>query len=576
MDKIKTLLNTININTPVKSIDNNNTILSQSTNILNIILDTCKSEIGFIGLNRYKDNIISPDKQYLQWITVSNIAWDDATKEFYKKSMKQGGIKQYDLNNLFGLCLKKGEVIISNNPLKDDRRGGQSKLPNGHPKIDKFLGIPLIYLGEIVGIIGLANYPNDYTTEYVNNLKQITEVLSSYYYHYSKFVNIDTEILLEIAKDKAEKNNKTKNMYLSRMSHELRTPLNSILGFSQLIKTTNISASTVENVDSILKAGRFMLSMINDILDIAKIEEDNMLLSIEDINLNEILLESLELVEQLTKQKNISIYFQEGCEDIIISTDKQRLKQVIINILSNAIKYNKTDGNIKITFDNKTENYINIYIKDTGIGISKDKLQNIYKPFDRLGAEKSDIEGSGLGLALTKRLINKLNGKIDISSVENESTTVKLSILMATTNNNKLNIISNKMNLYSKNRRKQILYVEDNFENYKLMKKIVEKVDKNIELIYTTQGNIGVELANNNNLDIILLDYNLPDITGEEVLKTIKKNNKLKHIPIYIISANVNKKKIKDLINLGAVDYITKPFDVHNIISIIQKHITKN
>lgn len=604
MEAIKNIIESYNSSNSSNS--SNRTLMNISSKFLDILIKESESSIGFIGITRYDKE---KKQKYLQWTAVSDISWDEKIQKFYTKSMSESGIKQYNLDNLFGLCLEKNDTVISNNPQTDERRGGKLKLPPGHPLIKNFLGLPFNYFNKNIGMVGLANSQKSFTEAQAKSLSPLIDKVCHFYYYYDKFNNSSIELRLETSRKRAEDANKAKNSYLSRMSHELRTPLNSILGFSQLIKTTNISASTSENIDCIIKAGKFLTSLINDVLDISKIEGDNISLSIETTSLFEIIKESLDIIEQMAEKRNISIYIQNKyeTEEIYLLTDKQRLKQVIINILSNAIKYNKNNGDIKIIFNAIKEThseflspttitspshtssytpshssetaYMVITIIDTGVGIPADTLANLYKPFDRLGAEKTNVEGSGLGLALTKKLITKLKGKIDVQSVEGEGTSVTIHVPLDKKSSQFVDVQTStkkqipEFKLYGKPKKKKIIYIEDNFENYKLIKKIIYKIDKEIELIYTTQGQMGYELTCNNKPELILLDYNLPDINGDKVLKLIKDNESIKELPVYIVSANVNHKKIKELINLGAKEYITKPIDIKHIMSIIKDEL---
>lgn len=388
------------------------------------------------------------------------------------------------------------------------------------------------------------------------------------------------ETELKIARIEAEKANKAKSEFISRMSHELRTPMNSILGFAQLFAMGNLAPSQRKGVDHILNSGNHLLKLINEVLDISKIEAGKLSLSLEFIKVREVITEAMDLVKPLAINPGITIHYENSdLDSLSIRADKQRLIQVLVNLLSNAIKFNKKGGSITIKttllkqHDN-VDNKVQISITDTGIGISEKDFPKLFSPFERFGVAEQTTEGTGLGLPISKELMSLMGGTIGVDSKLDRGSTFWVELPFAmNTHNSYANLYDSQENNAKQNIGKAtILYIEDNHSNIELIEQIFKLHRPNTRLISHNYGNDTVRLAIENLPNLILLDLDLPDIHGSKVIEMLKKDEKTKNIPVIIISADAMPHRIKKLKKVGAKNYLTKPFDVLELLSEIDKY----
>jgi signal transduction histidine kinase/ActR/RegA family two-component response regulator len=385
------------------------------------------------------------------------------------------------------------------------------------------------------------------------------------------------EAALREAKDEADRANHAKSEFLSRMSHELRTPLNAILGFGQLLERQNPTVQQRARVEHITSAGRHLLNLINEVLDISRIEAGHLQLSVEPVAVADVLDEALALMRPLAAAREMEISVDAQLDkDIHVIADRQRLKQVLLNLLTNAVKYTAVGGSIGVVLDRSQSTNTRLVVTDTGAGIGPEKLARLFTPFDRLGAEQSGVEGTGLGLALCQRLMHAMGGDIGVHSLVGKGSAFWIELpsvdspLKTLPKDRSFKLAETNVN----GNGGRILYIEDNLSNLTLVEQMLAE-QPGIELLTAMQGGLGIELARQHSPDLILLDLHLPDLQGHEVLAQLRQDQVTRHIPVVVISADATVRQIKRLMALGARSYLTKPLDIGEFFRVVDETICK-
>ena len=376
------------------------------------------------------------------------------------------------------------------------------------------------------------------------------------------------EVELTDAKSLAEKANLAKSEFLSNMSHELRSPLNAILGFAQLLDSASPSPTAAQkvNIAQILKAGWHLLKLINEVLDLAVIESGKMSLSPEPVSLADVIFECEAMMEPQGQKRDITLTFPQYDIPYFVNADRVRLKQVLINLLSNAIKYNKPGGSVHVECSIITPERIRISIKDSGMGLSPDKLTQLFQPFNRLGQESSAEEGSGIGLMMSKRLIELMGGLMGVQSTVGMGSVFWFELKLVAAPQLAIDTTEpmaiTKAYVLDDTLMRTLLYIEDNPANLKLVEQIIAR-RHDIRLISSIYGTLGIELARSNQPDEILMDINLPDINGIQALKILREDPLTAKIPVVAISANAMPHDIKKALDAGFFHYLTKPIKIN-------------
>jgi PAS domain S-box-containing protein len=370
----------------------------------------------------------------------------------------------------------------------------------------------------------------------------------------------------------AERANTSKDEFLSKISHELRTPLNAVIGFTQLLELDELTPAQDDAVGHILRGGRHLLSMINDVLDISVIESDRIDLALEPVSICDLVRDTIGLMGPLAAARGIDIELDCGSAGGIafVLADRRRVKQVLLNLLSNAIKYNRQNGRIDISLTTVDGNSIGVAITDTGLGINTEDLPRLFNPFDRLD-QPSDIEGTGLGLALSLRLTRLMNGNLQVRSTPGTGSTFLMTLPVTDPPQATAPTENRPGKVPAPTSPSTVLYIEDNSSNIDLIAGILRR-RLNWTMSEARTGRQGLELANTTAPTVILLDQHLPDTHGLEVIKALRSNPRTSAIPVAVLSADTTHADISRSLLAGAQEYFTKPIDVTQILAFLDAH----
>jgi len=532
---------------------------SQTKNIAKTLLpDLLKltgSECGFIGAIHHQNNVPIMHTQ-----AISTTRWKEGDNKAYDLN-KVGGPVFSKFSDLMDITMLRGEVVISNNPKEDSRI--LTKTNNDFLFPGSYLGIPIIYGNETIGMFGLANRPDGYDEDVIQFLQPFT-LTYGVIIHAQKMAIKDLEQrdAIILARETAEKANRAKSLFLSNMSHELRTPLNAILGFAQLLSMKDqnnpLNEIQLESVKEIGVAGEHLLTLISDILDLSKIETGISDLDIENFSLDSLLKECQGMLSPLADENNIQLNIE--FKDIKLRSDRQRLKQILLNLTSNAIKYNKPNGQVDITNKMTRSGFIRIGIKDTGIGIPQNLQENLFQSFQRLGAEKTNIQGTGIGLVIAKSMTEYLSGELSFESIEDQGSQFWIDIpndlspnVVATQANScgTINSLPTSTALIIDTDMKQLelfshLFLIENQYNI-LHLESIEKIEQ--------------LLAEQHKIDLILVDIESISSEIASFCSRVKQNPSSVSAKLIAVGTDISEIEQADILALGFHSYLTKPIN---------------
>jgi PAS domain S-box-containing protein len=384
----------------------------------------------------------------------------------------------------------------------------------------------------------------------------------------------ETNVELQAARESAEKANLAKSEFLSSMSHELRTPLNAVLGFAQLMasEVPPPGPRQQRSIDQILKGGWYLLRLINEILDLSMIEAGKVTMSQESMSINDVLQDCKGMIEPQASKRGITLTFPERGKVFYVHADRTRIKQVMINLLSNAIKYNGIGGAVIVQCADSAEGRVRISVRDTGAGMSADQLAQLFQPFNRLGQHDGGEEGTGIGLVVTKQLVELMGGQIGVESAVGAGTVFWVEFAgsapptLALDNIDDLSLARHQIAPGESSGQPTLLYVEDNPANLALVEQLIARRG-DLKLLTAIDGHLGIELARAYLPEVILMDINLPGISGYGALKRLREDPVTAHIPVLALSANAVPRDIEKGLEAGFFRYLTKPIRVHEFMN---------
>ncbi|CAM3624681.1 GAF domain-containing protein [Halomonas sp. FME1] len=496
---------------------------------------------------------------------MTDLSWSEESKHLMEK-LRSGDMTLTNPNSLLGRVFASGEVIMTNDVYRHTKRGG---FPAGHPRINNYLGVPIVSGDQLIGMFAIANSKQPLNQALLDWLQPFTDtcaLLINLYRQMAEREQVTSD--LASARDLAEKANQAKSEFLSSMSHELRTPLNAIIGFSQLLgkaRRDPLSDKQQRQVGQIEKSGQHLLSLINEVLDLARIEAGHVQFSIEPILMQNVLDDVCSTLEATIEAAGITLTSMPFSEPWYVAADYTRTKQVLLNLLSNAIKYNHQHGTIRIAAE-PLDDELRISIIDSGTGIAIERQHELFEPFNRLDAEHGSIEGTGIGLAITRELVERMQGRIGMTSHSDVGSTFwfTLPITERDASEEQPSAFQNAGANASHQHQFQLLYIEDNPANQRLMDDIIEEFS-HIRLQTVVSAELGLEIMRHAPPDLVLMDIHLPGMNGFQALDIMQKDPQLKHIKVIALSANAMERDRSYGLAAGFNDYLTKPIDIEKL-----------
>ncbi|MCL5424237.1 MAG: GAF domain-containing protein [Gammaproteobacteria bacterium] len=504
---------------------------------------------------------------------ITDLSWSEESRQLMER-LRSGDMTLTNPRSLLGRVFAHGEVIMTNDVYNHTKRGG---FPPGHPILHNYLGVPIFSGERLIGMYAIANSKQPLNQALLDWLQPFTDTCALLINLYSQMAERELVMRdLAVARDQAETANRAKSEFLSSMSHELRTPLNAIIGFSQLLakgRRDPLSEKQQRQIGQIEKSGQHLLNLINEILDLARIEAGHLTLSIETIAIANVINDACSTLEANIEAAGITLTRKLMPLNCQVSADYTRTKQVMLNLLSNAIKYNSLRGTIHIAITQLNEE-VRISVTDSGKGIAAERQHELFEPFNRLGAEHEAVEGTGIGLAITRELIGRMQGRIGVDSTPGEGSTFWFTLPLAEPNALPEHVPSSTPKEVQGNEEHifQLLYIEDNPTNQRLMKDIVADFS-HIQLQTVANAELGLEIMHHSAPDLVLMDIHLPGMNGYQALAVMQQDPRLKHINVVALSANAMERDLRYSLAAGFADYLTKPIDIDTLSKTLNQYL---
>jgi signal transduction histidine kinase/ActR/RegA family two-component response regulator len=524
-----------------------------------------------LGVPRVIVNLFDFETNEVEWLAAAG-----------RRRLRLGGGVRYSIRLAGDLtALRRGEPQIMEVPALPPGPDRQALLDAG---LKVYAVVPMLMAGELIGSVSVCDETGPFPPERIRIAEEMATQLAiaigqARLHERVRQQAADLERRVEertaelsAATAEADRANRAKSEFLGRMSHELRTPLNAILGFGQLLEMGTLAAKQREGVEHILRAGRHLLRLIDEVLDISRIEAGRLQLSLEPVPVEATLRHAIDLVRPLARAHDVSVQLEPVDERLHVLADRQRLQQVLLNFLSNAIKYNRAGGTVTASCARGEGSRLAVTVTDTGPGIAPDKLARLFVPFDRLGAEGSGIEGTGLGLALSKSLVEAMGGAIRVQSREDEGSTFAVELLLVAGPVEAADAapVPAPVPGDSGQPARTVLYIEDNVSNLRLVESVLSH-RPGVHVLSAMLGGVGLELARHHRPDLILLDRHLPDIAGDQVFALLREDARTRHIPVVILSADAIPEGALRLLDAGVREYLTKPLDVRKLLAVVDE-----